>query len=590
MRLRLSANPVLIKELRGRMRGPRAYLFLSATLGLLGLVTYSLYRLALFATQSYFGGGGSQGAVIGQSLFVGLVFVALIVICAVAPSLTAGAISGEVERKTYEMLMATPLRASSVLFGKLAVALSYTALILVAAVPLVSLSYVFGGVATVDMLQAFLLLVGFGLTFSAIGLFFSALFRRTTPAVLASYVVLAVFVFGTIMAYALYGATRQQSPPQWLLVLNPFSAMASALVDFASSTPNFISLSGSGYSGPVFGLLWLLTGGSIDPSVFATARPLWHYTLGIYLWLALALYLVSTQLVKPVRRFRLGRRGWAGVGVFAAGSILASMIVYGPLTPDRILAWIRWSTTSPRDLIVNGRFDAPLDQVWQIGTESEHDYESGGSVEQATEEGRSVVRFSREGTGHAETRIVQAVDQAIPADSWLQVRVVMRVDEQSLAQCGIFGSECPVMVKIAYEDARGNTHEWLQGFYATLADIDTLMPFPSTCTTCEFGPAHIEIAPGEWYTYESPNLLENLPPVAQPRRIRSITVAAAGHTYESQVAEVSLLLREGRPLDGGSPFGTPTPTPLPFGVMPFDGGIRVVPPPPPTPAPTATPF
>ena len=43
MRVQLSPNPVLIKELRGRMRGPRAYILLTATLG--GLVVLSATQL-----------------------------------------------------------------------------------------------------------------------------------------------------------------------------------------------------------------------------------------------------------------------------------------------------------------------------------------------------------------------------------------------------------------------------------------------------------------------------------------------------------------------------------------------------------------
>ncbi len=333
MRLQLSANPVLVKELRGRMRGPRAYLFLTATLALLGAVSYGLYRIALASAQSFGGGpvllGGPAGSsnppsfVIGQSVFIGLVFLALIVICAIAPSLTAGAISGEHERKTFDLLMATPLRPSSILFGKLAAALSYVVLILLAAVPLVSLSFVFGGVAMIDMIQALLLLLGYALTYSVIGLFFSALFRRSGQAVGASYLVLTLFVFGTMFVYIVLAVTRGRQPPHWLLSLNPFSAMASALVMPPSANtfvpPGLFSLNS---------ILWAINGGgSLDPRI-PLPTPLWRYTVGIYAWLTIVLYLVSVQLVKPVGRFRLRARQWLIVVLFLIASILAVAVIY----------------------------------------------------------------------------------------------------------------------------------------------------------------------------------------------------------------------------------------------------------------------
>ena len=69
------------------------------------------------------------------------------------------------ERKTFDLLMATPLHPASILLGKLLASMSYVALILVAIVPLVSLSYIFGGVATLDMFQSFLMLLGFALAY-----------------------------------------------------------------------------------------------------------------------------------------------------------------------------------------------------------------------------------------------------------------------------------------------------------------------------------------------------------------------------------------------------------------------------------------
>ena len=545
-RIRVSLNPVLVKELRGRMRGPRAYLFLAGTLALLALVSYGLYRFALSSAQNYFGSSGQLGPVIGQSVFIGLVFIALLAICAFAPSLTAGAISSEHERKTYDMLMATPLRPASIVFGKLTISLSYAALVLIAAVPLVSLSYVFGGVATIDMLQALLLLLGFALTYSTIGLFFSALFRRTTTAILASFGVLAFFVIGSVFVYAVAGVVRQQKKPHWVLALNPFSAMASALVN--QSAPNIFTMGGGPLGGPLFGLLYLISGSTFDPSLLAASRPLWHFTVGIYAWLTVTLYLVSTQLVKPVRRVQLRVRTVVLPALYLAASIAAALVIYGPFTPERVLAWLRWQTSTPLNLITNGKFDPPLEPAWQVSSEAEHPDESGGEVQVVEVEGRSIIRLSRTGDDHAETRITQLISQTVSSDGWLQVRVTFRIQSDDLYLCGIFGSECPLMIKLVYEDAAGRPHEWMQGLNTETVPLD-FAAYPESCTTCEIPRPIVPAPPKEWYTYESPDLLQDLPSNVLPARIDSITIAAGGHTYETEGAGGALLVRGGRPRD-----------------------------------------
>ncbi len=590
MKFHLSLNPVLVKEMRGRMRGPRAYLFLTGTLVLFGVVTYGLYRLLRFvvALQS----GISTGSIIGQSLFTGLVFLATLVICAIAPSLTAGAISGEYERKTFDLLLSTPLSASSVLFGKLIAALSYVALILMAMVPVVSLAYVFGGVALTDMLQSLALLLGFAVTYSTIGLFFSALFRRTGLAVGASYLVLAFFVLGTVFAYAVVGVIRSNMPPSWILSLNPFSAMASALV--GPRTQGGFSVAS------VFSFVAVLVGGMGFNQAMVPIRPLWQMTLGIYAWLTVVLYLLTTQLVKPVRRFEPRAKTLAVGGLLLIGTVAAVPMVYGPLTPDKVIAWIRWLQSSPRNLIVNGQFMGPLEPKWQKSTFVDRGDEAAGSVKVVSDNDRQIVRFQRDGTSPSVTSITQMVDQSTSNIGWLQLRVIARIKSASPGTCGPQGNACPLMLKMNYDGADGGRHEWAQGFQAGESYGN-----PTMCTTCENRATHIPVKQDEWHTYESPNLLTTWP-LQNAAFIRSITLSAAGESYEVDVREVAMLVREGRPLDWSgqdNPFATPAPFFMRGGGVIIQDGVAVPmapliappvvvppPPPPPTSAPAVVPI
>lgn len=299
----LSLNPVLVKELRGRMRGPRAYLFLTGVLVVLGLVSFGLFQLITPRYDSFNQPTVGAGAMIGQFVFVGLVFLTLMMVCALAPSLTATAISGEHQRKTFDMLMATPLAPFTILIGKLGAALSYVALIMLAALPMMSLAYVFGGVTLSDLVKAFVVIGAFALAYAVMGLFFSVLFGRTGIAIGASFVVIVFALFGTLFIYLVVTVMRGNQPPNWVLMLNPFSVLSSVLVDGVVTDPN--NFSGS----DMMRVLWGLSGGRFE-SIATRELPLWWYAFAVYGWLTVFLFALTTQLIKPVQRFRFRPLTW----------------------------------------------------------------------------------------------------------------------------------------------------------------------------------------------------------------------------------------------------------------------------------------
>ncbi len=292
-------NPIIIKEMRGQMRGPRAFIILTAYLTGLGGLTYALYRMTLTSFAGYTG-VSPQSAYIGQTLFYGLAFLVLLCICFITPTLTAGAISGEQERRTYDMLLSTPLRPFSILWGKMVASLMWIFMLILAAVPLSSLIFVFGGIALRDIIQVIGILGLVAITYGSLGMFFSALTRRTGQATVFTYLVVMAFIFGGVFFWV--GANvmgRGDVMPRGLACLSPIGALASALI-----TPE-------GSMGPVAGLSMLLVGGTDwFHSSGKLFRPLWQYTTAVYLALTVMLWLVTAQLVRPVRRWRIGWKGW----------------------------------------------------------------------------------------------------------------------------------------------------------------------------------------------------------------------------------------------------------------------------------------
>jgi ABC-type transport system involved in multi-copper enzyme maturation permease subunit len=282
-------NPVLVKELRSRMRGARAFVILTGVLLLLGTVCYALYRIVL-ATSQY--ARSPLSPQIGQTLFIAIVFLELMMVCFITPAVTAGAISGEREKLTYEMLLATPLRPASILWGKLVSALSYVFLLIFAAVPMASLVFIFGGVAPRDMIKALVILVAVAVMLGVVGIFMSVWLGRTGRATVLSYLVVLALLVGPVFVYILVGVLRRAEPPRWILVPNPVSALFSALTPAMSM--------GDSLGGLLWGLGMALGGnlGTLTDSggQVGIPRPLYHYSLPLYGVVTLVLYLLATRI------------------------------------------------------------------------------------------------------------------------------------------------------------------------------------------------------------------------------------------------------------------------------------------------------
>ncbi len=194
-----------------------------------------------------------------------------------------------------------------------------------------------------------------------------------------------------------------------------------------------------------------------------------------------------------------------------------------------------------QDLVANGSFELPLEPAWQIYSKDiEIEGESGGQVIVGANS-NNAIGFTRAGVGHAEIGMTQVVGQDVRGVESLQLQLVLRVLEQDVPVCGTQGTECPVMAKIEYEDSEGNQRSWVQGFYASQ---DPTRLNPPYCTICSPRADHLRVEKGEWYVYNSPNLIPLLSQAGPPAvRLRSITLYASGHTFQSTVSQVELIAR-----------------------------------------------
>lgn len=194
----LVENPVLQRELIISLRQTRAFALLGVYVALLGVIV--LVAWPQVERVDLANPAAAQRLVnlffLGQYLLVSLL----------VPSFTAGSITGEKERQTYEMLLASPLTPAAVVLGKLAAALCLLGLLVVASLPIVVLCLPLGGVSFYEVLAAYFALMCSTITFGMIGLAASSYFRRTAAALMVSYLmVLPLALVGLLLWYVVSG-------------------------------------------------------------------------------------------------------------------------------------------------------------------------------------------------------------------------------------------------------------------------------------------------------------------------------------------------------------------------------------------------
>ncbi len=173
-------NPVLIRELLVNLRSSRAFTLQLLYVSFLGVVVY-------FAWPAE---GKLVSADLSQRLFNMFFLGQFFLVALVAPAFAAGSITGEKERKTYEMLLASPLSPTSILVGKLLSSLTYLVLLITSSLPLMILCFLLGGILLSEITRAYLILVLAAGTFGLLSLACSSYFNRTSSALVVSYLVI----------------------------------------------------------------------------------------------------------------------------------------------------------------------------------------------------------------------------------------------------------------------------------------------------------------------------------------------------------------------------------------------------------------
>ncbi len=326
-------NPIVAKEYRTRMRTWRSPLAITIYIVLLGGIGWAVFSALSFSVSGF---GQTPPGTLGQMLFTFLILFQVGLLAFITPAPTAGAISGERERQTLDLLFVTPIAPFSIIWGKLLASMSFIVLLLFISVPIFSLVFLFGGIEFDQVAYAFIVSAVTAMTLGFLGVAFSTLFRRTLASTVVSYAAAFVLLVGAPVYGLLFptnmgpNATTLPAPPAITLV-----SPVIPLLTIATNQPvSNYGIRYSGGQGPFSGsgagsnCVPAPNGGvncfstSYAPSAAvatansATALPTglfqgwqyWQASVVMQLMISLGALLFSALMLPPVRRFHLRRR------------------------------------------------------------------------------------------------------------------------------------------------------------------------------------------------------------------------------------------------------------------------------------------
>jgi ABC-type transport system involved in multi-copper enzyme maturation permease subunit len=231
-------NPILLKEVRTRLRT-------RSTLAVLSLYLLVVATVVVVYLVQRSGSGVDRTAHAGIPLLQALAIAQLWLLLLIAPLVVAGAISGERQQRTWDLLVIT---ASSfrIVWGKFLAAAAFNLLLLCAAVPSIAAVFLFGGIVALDLVRAYLVLIMTVLLLTSAGLLISALTPR--PLISAIFSVGIGVALGIGLCFAtgqpdaltdptgFSASSTDPTPAAPLAQLDPVLALLSALSNGSGGT------------------------------------------------------------------------------------------------------------------------------------------------------------------------------------------------------------------------------------------------------------------------------------------------------------------------------------------------------------------
>ena len=204
-------NPMVRKELNQRMRERRGWILPSLYLLVLAAVAALAYHLVVLeGRQMQFQRREVQGSEIGIAMFLSSAYAQMAMLLLLAPIFSAGSITIEKEQRTMAGLLTSLLTPFQIWWGKFAASLLFVLLLIVTGLPVLSVSFAFGGIGPWEVFMATLTTVVTLGSLSAVGLYWSSVFRRSVHATAVTYATIITLTVVTFIIFTIEVSTRER--------------------------------------------------------------------------------------------------------------------------------------------------------------------------------------------------------------------------------------------------------------------------------------------------------------------------------------------------------------------------------------------
>jgi ABC-type transport system involved in multi-copper enzyme maturation permease subunit len=221
MPVRVGPGPVFIFESIAAARRWQFYALRSLfVLGLLAGLALAWYESA--ARSSLGELTIQQLGWLGESFYAAIATVQLVLVLLVAPAATAGAICADRARGTLTHICVTDLSSSEIVLGKLAARLVPVFGLVAAAVPVLALAGLLGGIVIEGIVTLTAITIVLAVLGCALALAFSVRATKVHEVLMAVYAIEALWVVGPLIWSELTMTGVVPNVPHWYTNINPF--------------------------------------------------------------------------------------------------------------------------------------------------------------------------------------------------------------------------------------------------------------------------------------------------------------------------------------------------------------------------------
>ena len=156
-----------------------------------------------------------------------------VMILLIMPALSSGSISGEREKKTFDIMRMTKMSSADIVIGKLMAAVGSIIVLVISSAPIIALVFIYGGVRLMDIVVLFASYIIAAIFIGTIGIFISALCDRTVISTACTYTAVLFITLGGAAIYMINGIIYSGASAYTAGVLERIAAAINPLAAFS---------------------------------------------------------------------------------------------------------------------------------------------------------------------------------------------------------------------------------------------------------------------------------------------------------------------------------------------------------------------